>query len=77
MGRMVAKVRIGYLQQGLGAADLFAALYFGELRLKEDDPTGPDAIASCSPPPFSTPPWPNAGWPHGDAGHLYGRRLAL
>lgn len=36
--RMVAKVRIGYLQQGLGAADLFAALYFGELRLKEDDP---------------------------------------
>ncbi|MDR3513033.1 MAG: transketolase [Caulobacteraceae bacterium] len=39
--RMVAKVRIGYLQQGLGAADLFAALYFGELRLKEDDPDWP------------------------------------
>ncbi|MFI4975016.1 MAG: transketolase [Caulobacterales bacterium] len=39
--RMVAKVRIGYLQQGLGAADLFAALYFGELRLREDDPDWP------------------------------------
>lgn len=39
--RLVEKVKIGYLQQGLGAADLFAALYFGELRLKEDDPAWP------------------------------------
>jgi transketolase len=39
---LVAKVRIGYLQQGLGAADLFAALYFAELRLREDDPDWPD-----------------------------------
>ena len=36
--RMVAKLRVGYLQQGLGAADLFAALYFGELNLDETDP---------------------------------------
>lgn len=39
--RLVEKVKIGYLLQGLGAADLFAALYFGELRLKEDDPEWP------------------------------------
>jgi transketolase len=36
--RMVAKGGIGYLLQGLGAADIFAALYFGELRLREHDP---------------------------------------
>lgn len=36
--RLVAKVRIGYLLQGLGAADIFAALYYGEQRLREDDP---------------------------------------
>lgn len=35
---MVARLKIGYLQQGLGAADLFAALYFSELRLSETDP---------------------------------------
>lgn len=39
--RLVEKVKIGYLQQGLGAADLFAALYFAELRLREDDPDWP------------------------------------
>lgn len=38
---MVEKIRVGYLQQGLGAADIFAALYFGELRLREDDPDWP------------------------------------
>lgn len=32
---MVARLGIGYLQQGLGAADLFAALYGRELRLDE------------------------------------------
>ncbi|WP_378941387.1 transketolase [Mesorhizobium sp. ANAO-SY3R2] len=37
--RMVAPTGQGYVQQGLGAADLFAALYFGELRL---DPANPD-----------------------------------
>ena len=39
--RMVARVKIGYLQQGLGAADLFTALYFHELRLREDEPDWP------------------------------------
>jgi transketolase len=39
--RMIEKLRVGYLQQGLGAADLFAGLYFGELRLREDDPDWP------------------------------------
>jgi transketolase len=38
---MIEKLRVGYLQQGLGAADIFAALYFGELRLREDDPDWP------------------------------------
>jgi transketolase len=38
---MIEKIRVGYLQQGLGAADIFAALYFGELRLREDDPDWP------------------------------------
>jgi transketolase len=36
--RMVAKGGIGYLLQGLGAADIFAALYFSELRLREHEP---------------------------------------
>ena len=40
--RMVARTGQGYVQQGLGAADLFAALYFSELRLDPADPTGPD-----------------------------------
>ncbi len=35
---MIQKVRTGYLLQGLGAADIFAALYFRELRLRPDDP---------------------------------------
>lgn len=39
--RMIEKIRVGYLQQGLGAADIFAAVYFGELRLREDDPDWP------------------------------------
>ncbi len=39
--RLVEKAKIGYLLQGLGAADIFAALYFGELRLHEDDPHWP------------------------------------
>lgn len=37
--RMVAPTGQGYVQQGLGAADLFAALYFAEFRL---DPADPD-----------------------------------
>jgi transketolase len=40
--RMVARVGIGYLQQGLGAADIFAALYLAELRLNETDCSWPD-----------------------------------
>lgn len=39
--QMIEKIRVGYLQQGLGAADIFAALYFGELSLREDDPDWP------------------------------------
>ncbi|WP_210254870.1 transketolase [Methylocapsa sp. S129] len=40
--RMIAPTGQGYVQQGLGAADLFAALYFSELRLDPADPTWPD-----------------------------------
>jgi transketolase len=40
--RMVARQGLGYLQQGLGAADLFAALYMSELRVRPDDPRWPD-----------------------------------
>ena len=40
--RMVARQGLGYLLQGLGAADLFAALYQGELRLRADDPHWPE-----------------------------------
>ncbi|MCB2013104.1 MAG: transketolase [Geminicoccaceae bacterium] len=36
---MVARTGQGYVQQGLGAADLFTALYFDEARL---DPANPD-----------------------------------
>lgn len=36
--RMVARHGQGYVQQGLGAADLFTALYFHEMRLDESDP---------------------------------------
>jgi transketolase len=34
--KLIQNIRVGYLLQGLGAADIFAALYFSELRL---DPT--------------------------------------
>jgi transketolase len=40
--RMVGVLGQGYVQQGLGAADLFATLFFGELRLRQDDPRWPD-----------------------------------
>ncbi len=36
--RLVAPTGQGYVQQGLGAADLFTALFFAELRLDPDDP---------------------------------------
>lgn len=36
--RLVAPTGQGYVQQGLGAADLFAVLYFAELRLDPADP---------------------------------------
>lgn len=36
--RLVAPTGQGYVQQGLGAADLFAALYFAEMRLDPADP---------------------------------------
>lgn len=39
--RMVAPTGQGYVQQGLGAADLFAALYFAELRLDPHDARWP------------------------------------
>lgn len=39
--RMVARQGQGYLQQGLGSADLFTALYFHELRLDESNPQWP------------------------------------
>jgi transketolase len=40
--RMVAPSGHGYVQQGLGAADIFATLYFSELRLDPADPAWPD-----------------------------------
>ncbi len=40
--RMVARVGTGYLQQGLGAADIFTALYLGELHLHDKNPSWPD-----------------------------------
>jgi len=39
---LVAPTGQGYVQQGLGAADLFAVLYFSELRLDPLDPEWPD-----------------------------------
>ncbi len=36
---MIAPMGQGYVQQGLGAAELFAALYFAELRLDEKNPS--------------------------------------
>ncbi|OZI74795.1 transketolase [Bordetella genomosp. 12] len=40
--KMVARTGQGYVQQGLGAADLFTALYFSELRLRPDQADWPD-----------------------------------
>ena len=37
--RMVAKNGQGYVQQGLGAADIFTSLYFQEANLDPDDPS--------------------------------------
>lgn len=37
--RMVSEIRVGYLLQGLGAADIFTSLYFDELNLDPADPT--------------------------------------
>ncbi len=39
---LVAPTGQGYVQQGLGAADLFAVLYFAEMRLDPSDPEWPD-----------------------------------
>lgn len=39
--QMVARHGRGYVQQGLGAADLFTVLFFDELRLKIEDPDWP------------------------------------
>ncbi|MYN13943.1 transketolase [Pusillimonas sp. TS35] len=39
--RMVARTGQGYVQQGLGAADLFTVLYFSELRLRAEDANWP------------------------------------
>jgi transketolase len=40
--RLVAPTGQGYVQQGLGAADLFTAMFFAELRLDPADPAWPD-----------------------------------
>lgn len=39
---LVAPTGQGYVQQGLGAADLFTVLYFAEMRLDPSDPTWAD-----------------------------------
>lgn len=39
---MVAPSGQGYVQQGLGAADIFTALYFAEARMDPTNPTWPD-----------------------------------
>lgn len=39
---LVASTGQGYVQQGLGAADVFATLYFAELRLDPNDPSWSD-----------------------------------
>lgn len=36
--KMVARIGFGYLQQGLGTAEILVSLYFSELRLDENDP---------------------------------------
>jgi transketolase len=38
----IAPLGEGYISQGLGAAELFAALYFHELRLRPEDPEWPE-----------------------------------
>jgi transketolase len=40
--RMVGVLGQGYVQQGLGAADLFACLFFAEMHLRAADPRWPD-----------------------------------
>ena len=40
--QLVARTGLGYLQQGLGAADIFATLYFAELRLDQTNPDWAD-----------------------------------
>jgi len=40
--QMVGRLGQGYVQQGLGAADLFACLFFSELRFRREEPTWPD-----------------------------------
>lgn len=40
--RMIAPIGQGYVQQGLGAAEIFTALYFAELRLDEKDSSAAD-----------------------------------
>ena len=40
--RMIAPLGQGYVQQGLGAAELFATLYFAELRLDAENASWPD-----------------------------------
>jgi transketolase len=40
--QMVAPLGQGYVQQGLGAADIFTALFFSELRMDVADPAWPD-----------------------------------
>ncbi len=39
---MVAPTGQGYVQQGLGATDIFTALYFSEARQRPEEPTWPD-----------------------------------
>lgn len=39
---MVAPTGQGYVQQGLGAADIFTSVWFGTARTKTDDPDWPD-----------------------------------
>ncbi len=40
--RMITPLGQGYVQQGLGAAELFTTLYFAELRLDPENPSWPD-----------------------------------
>ncbi len=40
--RLVAPTGQGYVQQGLGAADLFTALYFAQMRLDPANPSWPE-----------------------------------